>query len=57
MAEEKGNLLGTKGSNKGKELKQLASYCMKLWKGGSPKDGVEGVSNIHLQYHTIGMDV
>jgi hypothetical protein len=48
VVEEKGNLLGIKGSNKGKELKQLASYCMKLWKGGSPKDGVEGVSNIHL---------
>jgi hypothetical protein len=48
VAEEKGNLLGVKGPNKGKKLRQLASYCMKLWKGGSHKDGVEGVFDIHL---------
>jgi hypothetical protein len=46
--EEKGNLLGIKGSNKMEKLKLLVFCCVKLLKDGYVENGVEGIYNIHL---------
>jgi hypothetical protein len=48
VVEEKGNMLGIKGLNKGEKLRQLTSYHMKLLKDGSLGYGVKGICNIHV---------
>jgi hypothetical protein len=45
---KKGNMLGKKGLNKRKKLRQLASYHAKFIKDGSSKDGIESIYIIHL---------
>jgi hypothetical protein len=40
VVEKKGDILGKKGLNKKKKLKQLASYHAKFIKDGSSKDGI-----------------
>jgi hypothetical protein len=48
VVEEKGNLQGIKGLNKGEKLKQLTSCHVKQLKNGSLKNDVESICNIHL---------
>jgi hypothetical protein len=48
VVEKEGNMLGKKGPNKKKKLKQLASYHAKFIKDGFSKDGVENIYIIHL---------
>jgi hypothetical protein len=48
VAKEKGNLLSIKGPNKKENLEQLAACHVKFLKDGLPKDGVEGICDIHL---------
>jgi hypothetical protein len=48
VVKKKANMLGKKGLNKKKKLKQLAFYHAKFIKDGSLKDGVESIYIIHL---------
>jgi hypothetical protein len=57
VAKEKGNLLGIKGLNKKKTLKQLPSSHTKFLEDNFYGNGVEGTCNIHLKSHPIRMDV
>jgi hypothetical protein len=55
--EEKGNPLGIKGANKKEKLRELSSYYAKFFENNFPRNGVEGIYNIHLYNHPIDMDV
>jgi hypothetical protein len=48
VTEEMGNVLGIKGPNKRENLRQLASYYMRIFKNDFLKNGVEGICDIHL---------
>jgi hypothetical protein len=54
---KKGNLMGIKGPNKRKKLRQLVSCGAKRLEDGFPRDGVEHFCDVHLQHHPIEMHI
>jgi hypothetical protein len=48
MVEKERNLLGLKNLNKKEKLKQLATYHTKFLENGYPRNGVEGICDVHL---------
>jgi hypothetical protein len=48
VVEKKGKLLGVKGLNKGKMLKQVVFCHVKRLKDGFLENGVESICDIHL---------
>lgn len=48
VAKEMGNLLGIKEPNKRENLRQLASYYVKILEDDFLRNGVEGICDIHL---------